>query len=214
MRNMVIIGSLAAVLLSGCGPKKLALSSDPVDRAASCAVVSAIEARTTSTEVKGSLSYAAQTKIIHYAMLAASEGGTFSSNIAKSVVDKMSAVEAGISGGKWQDLQAPCAEAYPAALKTDGIELPKAKFDAQIGCYAMADFLSRSVQGNGPEGAARNNLYSDLKRKLDSAIGTGLKQRGASSYEKNQASKDQALAKMTNLGSPAVVAKLCTDRYS
>lgn len=214
MRIIVMTASAAALLLSGCGPKPLTLPADPVDRAASCAVVTAIEARATAPSVKSSLSFETQSKIIHHAMLAASEDGSFSSDTASAVVKKMSELESGISDGKWQDLQAPCSAAYPEISKTTGIELPAAKFDAQLGCYAMADFLSRSVQSSDPEAEKRKNLFSDLRRKLDNAIANGLRAKGASSYEKTQAEKDKALATMSKLGSPAAVMTLCTDRYS
>lgn len=213
MRIIVLTVSTAALLLSGCGPKKLALPSDPIDRAASCAVVGAIAARTAAPSAKGGLAFAAQAHIIHYAMLAASEGKAFSSDTASAVVKRMSEVEAPISAGKWQELQAPCDEAYPQAAKTDGIELPAAKFDAQLGCYAMADFLGRSVQSSDPESGNRMNDFNDLRRKLDAPIGNGLKARGASSYQKTQVEKDEALARMTKIGSPASVMKLCTERY-
>lgn len=214
MRYLVMTASVAAVLLSGCGPKKLALPADPIERAASCAVVSAIEARTASPNAKGGLSFEAQAKIIHHAMLAASESGTFSADTASAVVKKMSEVEKPISDGQWQDLQAPCKEAYPAAQKVEGVELPKAKFDAQLGCYVLGDFVTRSVTSSDPDAQARATLLGDLRRKLDPAIGAGLKARGETSYEKTQAAKNKALAGMTQLGTPSATMKLCTDRYS
>lgn len=214
MRYMVLTASAAAFLLSSCGPKKLELPADPVDRAASCAVVSAIEARTSSPNAKGGLSFDAQSKIIHHAMLAASESGTFSSDIASAVVKRMSDVEKPISDGQWQDLQAPCAAAFPAASKSEGVELPAARFDAQLGCYALDDFITRSVTSSDPEAETRATSYGDLRRKLDSPIAAGLRARGASTYEKSQAAKDKALARMSKLGTPSAVMKLCTERYS
>src|SRR5690349_19495041 len=122
MRSKILAVSAAALALSSCGPKQLALPNNPVDRAATWAVVSAAEARLQSPEAKVDLDFNAQTVINHYAKLGASEGRNFSAKQATAVVNRMGELEADINNAKWQDLVAPCNQAYPAVKKTAGIE--------------------------------------------------------------------------------------------
>ena len=210
----VMAVSVAALIASACGPKQLALPVDPIDKAATCAVVSAADARARSPEATGDLDFDSQTRIIHYAMLAASGSADFSAKEASAVVSRMSEVEAGITEGKWQELVAPCDQAFPEVKKTAGIELPKTRFDAQLGCYAMGDFLMKTVTTTDPKAQDRFAEFQKMKRSLDAPIGSGLKARGAGEYEKTQALKDAALVKMTKLGAPAEVMKMCTARFA
>ena len=214
MRSKILAVSTAALALSSCGPKQLALPNNPVDTAATCAVVSAAEARLQSPEAKGDLDFDAQTRIIHYAMLAASEGKNFSAKQASAVVNRMGELEADITNAKWQDLIAPCDQAYPAVKKTAGIELPKGKFDAELGCYSMGDFLVKTVTTSDPKAQERFAAFQKMKRALDGPIGSGLKARGAGDYVGTQNLKEEALVRMTRLGAPSEVMKICTGRFA
>lgn len=213
MRHRFTALPLAMVLLASCGPHKLALPDDPVDRAATCAVVSAASSRS-SAPVSGGLGFDAQTRIIHYAMLAGTDDKGLSAKRTAAVIARMSELEGHITDGKWQKLTAPCDEAYPEVRKVAGIELPASKFDAELGCYALGDFLARSVQTSDPKGETTLATYNKLHRKLDAPIGAGLKERGASQVEKTQLLKDQALGRMTRLGAPVKVMEMCTGRFS
>lgn len=214
MRGTIFAVSVGAMLLSGCGPKQLALSSDPVDKAATCAVVSAADSRQKSPNMKGDLDFASQTRILHYAMLAGSDSDSFSAKKASAVVARMSEVEADVTGGKWQSLVTPCDQAFPEVKKTAGIELPKGRFDAQLGCYAMGDFLVKTVTTHDPGSQERLAEVMKMRRDLDASIGNGLKQRGASGIEKTRELKQGALVKMTKLGAPAELMRICTARFA
>src|SRR5262245_39389542 len=76
-----------ALLLPGCGPKALSLPEDPIDRAASCGVVAAVQARAATADVKASLPFDSQGHILHYALLAASEGGSYEAERAVKIND-------------------------------------------------------------------------------------------------------------------------------
>lgn len=214
MRSNILLVSAVALMLAGCGPKQLALPSDSVGKAATCAVVSAADARLKAPDAKGDLDFDAQTRIIHYAMLAGSEGRNFEAKQASAVVNRMGEVEATVTNGNWQDLVAPCDQAYPAVKKTAGLQLPKGKFDAELGCYSMGDFLMKTVTTTDPKAHERFADFQKMKRNLDASIGTVLKARGAGDYEKTQALKEVALARMTKLGAPAEVMKICTQRFT
>jgi hypothetical protein len=183
------------------------------DRIFAASVVSAADARAKSPNVKGDLGFDDQTRILHYAMLAASDAGSFSARKASEVVSRMGEVEADVTNGKWQDLVVPCDQAYPQVKKTAGIELPKARFDAALGCYSLGDFLVKTVQTSEPRAQERLSELMKMRRDLDGTVGTGLKARGASEYERTLALKQAALGKMVKLGAPAETVKACTSRF-
>jgi hypothetical protein len=210
---MIMILPLSTTIIASCGPQKLALPSDPIDRAATCAVVSAAASRASAPTVAGGLGFDQQTQIIHYAMLAGTDDQGLSTKRTAAVVARMNDLQPRITDGKWQKLAAPCDSAYPEVKKTSGIALPASKFDAELGCYAMGDFLTRAVQTTDSKGEERLAIYNKLHRDLDGPIGAGLKARGASMVAKTQALKDVALGRMTRLGAPSQVMKICTDRF-
>ena len=140
----------AAVLLAGCSADKpLELPAAPVDRAASCAVVAAAQARTKTADFKAPLPLEAQGRILHYAMLAASEGEAFDAQVASAVSKRMGELEAGITKGKWQALIPACDAAYPVAAKTD-VELPAGRTDALLFAPAPAPARRRSRRKSAP----------------------------------------------------------------
>lgn len=214
MRAMILMTAAGALALASCGPKQLALPGEPIDRAATCAVVSAADSRQHAPSAKGDLGFAAQTRILHYAMLAGSEVRDFSTANASAVVARMSELEADITKGKWQDLVTPCDIAYPEVKKTAGIELPKGRFDAQLGCYSLGDFLVKTVTTSDPGAKEQISKLMDMRRDLDGSIGSGLKARGAGEYEQTLELKQAALVRMTRLGAPAEIVKLCTSRFA
>ena len=212
--KMVALLAASTMLLASCGPKKLSLSSDPIDKAATCAVVSAAEARLKAPDLKGDLDFEAQTRIIHYAMLAGAEGNDFSAERASAVVTRMNALQEEITSNKWRSLIEPCARAYPVVNKTAGIELSRARFDAALGCYSMGDFLVKTVSSNDPQSIDRFTTFVRMKQQLDDSIGSGLKARGAGDIERTRALKEAALVRMTRLGAPAAVMSICTGRFA
>lgn len=214
MRNRILVVSALAAMLSGCGPKQLALPSDPVSRAATCAVVSAADSRAKSPDMKGDLGFDDQTRILHYAMLEASGGGSFSAKKASDVVSRMGEVEAEVTGGKWQGLVSPCDQAYPQVKKAAAIKLPKARFEAALGCYSLGDFLVKTVQTHEPRAQERLSELMKMRRDLDGTVGAGLKARGAGEYEQTLALKQKALGDMVELGALSETAKVCRSRFA
>ena len=58
--NYIALAAASMVVLASCGSKKLSLSNDPIDKAATCAVVSAADARLKAPDGKGDLDFEAQ----------------------------------------------------------------------------------------------------------------------------------------------------------
>lgn len=210
----VALVAAGMMVLVSCGSKKLSLSNDPIDRAATCAVVSAAAARLKAPNRKGDLDFESQTRIIHYAMLAGAQGNDFSAERASAVVSRMNALQEDITNNKWKGLIEPCDQAFPIVKKTAGIELPRNRFDAALGCYSMGDFLVKTVSSNDPRSIDRFSSFVRMKQELDGSIGSGLKARGAGNAEKTQALKEAALVRMTKLGAPAAVMNICTGRFA
>ena len=173
--------------------------------------MSAADARLNAPDRKADLDFDAQTRVLHYAMLAGSEGHGFSATRASAVVGRMNDLQEQIVGNSWKELIAPCDRAYPAVHKTSGIALPKSAFDAELGCYSLGDFLEKTVSSTDPRTQDRFAALETMKHELDGPIGSALKARGA---DKAQALKQAALAGMTRLGAPAAVMSICTGRFA
>jgi hypothetical protein len=201
-----------ALILSACGPKALELPGDPVDRAATCAVVAAAAARVSVPDVKAPLPLAAQGKIFHYALIAASHGGTFEAETANRVNKRMRELEAGITGGKWEDLVPACDSAFPATAKT-AVQLPSGRFEAQIACEELAEFTSVALEGAEKDFGNELAGYRRMRTELNDAIAPGLRARAGAGSEAQSRERDEALAAAAALGSPIPVLEKCRERF-
>jgi hypothetical protein len=200
--------------LASCGgPKALSLPTDPIDRAATCGVVAAAEARTGIADINQPLPLAAQGRILHYALLAASEGGRFTAETAGAVSKRMSALQDQVTSGKWQDLAPACRAAFPAAAGTDEVTLPKDRLDAQLGCSELAQFTATALDADKAHYAADLDKYRDLRTKLSNRMGPALRSRVGSDFVKQRAAGHKALAAMAQLGSPVAVLDECLKTF-
>lgn len=203
---------VCAVALSACGDKPLTLPADPVDRAATCGVVAAAAARTAVTDIKAPLPLAAQGKIFHYALLAASAGGEFDAETANRVNKRMRELEAGITGGKWRDLVPACDSAFPIAGKTD-VRLPAVRLNAQLACEELADFAGVALEGAERDYGNELAAYRRMRSDLNDALAPGLRARAGASSEAQHRERDKALAAAAQLGSPIPVLDTCIERF-
>lgn len=208
MRKLALLA--CALLLSSCGPKALVLPDDPIDRAATCGVVAANSARLATADVKAPLSFEAIGQVLHYPLLAGSNGTTFSSEAATAVQTRMTALQDSIAEGKWQQLVPACRAAFPAAYAKD-VSLPADRFEARLGCYALDDFVSSSLQVGKYENDRAD--LRDLKAKLDAALGADMQSRVGSDPRSQQEARSKALAKIAKSGSPAAVLNECKARF-
>lgn len=212
MRSAIAL-TVTASLLAACGPKVLALPDSPVDRAATCGVVAAADARKGGGDVSKPLTLEQSGRILHYPMLAASEGATFASDTAAAVVARMPVLEGDITRGKWADLVAPCDAAYPAAAATTPVTLPADTLDAQLGCSVLGEYLSKALASQ--EAAYGDDLfgYRQLGTSLDQRVASKLGARGIEGFDATKTARDKALAKVVKIGSPVPVMKACIAKY-
>jgi predicted small lipoprotein YifL len=203
----------SALTLSACGAKPLELPADPVDRAATCGVVAAATARTAVTDVKAPLPLAAQGRIFHYALLASSGGGEFEPETANRVNKRMRELEAGITGGKWQDLGPACDSAFPLAAKTE-VTLPEARLDAQLACEELAEFTSVALEGAEKDFGNELAAYRRMRTELNDALASGLRARAGANVDAQRRERRRALAAAARLGSPIAVLDKCAARFN
>jgi hypothetical protein len=207
--RLLLMGPL---LLFGCGKTALQLPADPVDRAATCGVVAAATARTALTDIKAPLPLAAQGRIFHYALLAASDGGEFQAETANRVNKRMPALQESITEGKWRDLAPACDAAYPLAAKTQ-VTLPAGRLDAQLACEELAEFASVALDGEEINFGNELGAYRRMRSDLNDALAPGLRARVGGGIEAQTRERKRALATAAQLGSPVAVLDACAERF-
>ena len=207
----IVFAAGAALLLGACGPGALTLPEQPTDRAATCGVVAAAEARATA-EMGTALPFEAQGRILHYALLAASDGEEFVPETANAVARRMSELQDEITSGDWQSLSPACAAAYPASAVT-AVTLPSDRFDAQLGCDALGDFMTTALRGSERDYGNELAAYHDLSQTLGQALAPAMRNRVGADLEAQQKARRSALARAARLGSPVSVMRLCIKRY-
>ena len=209
----LVAAAAASALLAGCGgPRALTLPEDPIDRAATCGVVAAAEARAGSPDIKAALPFEAQGRILHHALVAASEGGSFSGQKASAVSKRMSELQGDIVAGKWQDLAPACGAAFPEAGKSE-VNIPGSRFDAQLGCDELAEFMMSALEGQKREYGNELAEYRDLRQRLNNVLGPGLRARAGGNLQAQQEERRKALAAVARLGSPVAVMTQCVERF-
>jgi hypothetical protein len=213
MRAVLSAIVAAAFLLAGCGKKAIELPSDPIDRAATCGIVAAASARVAVPDVKAPLPLEAQGRILHYAMLAGSEGEGFSGETASRVSKRMAELQESVTGGKWKALQAPCDAAYPATNKSE-VTLPSGRLDAQLTCEGLADFVTRALEAQEVHYPNELAAHRKLRRELNDALAPGLRARAGGSLDAQRSVRAKSVAEAVQLGSPLAVLERCRERFA
>jgi len=201
----------SALLLGSCGPKTLTLPDQPVDQAATCGVIAAQSARLATSDIQAPLPFEAMGRIIHYPLLAGSTGGSFSSEVAAEVQNRMNELQDGISEGKWQALIPACRTAFPATA-IEQVKLPVDRFDAQLGCVELGDFL-RSALDEQAEYANELAEYRNLSVKLEATLAAGLRSRAGPDPGARMEERRKALATFAKAGPPVAVLRECLTRF-
>lgn len=187
------------------------LPSDPIDRAATCGVIAAAAARS-GTDVSAPLSLEAQGRVLHHALLAASEGGESDGATANRVSRRMRELQARIVDGKWQALRPSCEAAYPLTAKRE-VTLPAGKLDAQLVCEELAEFFTTALEAEAAHYGNEFAGYRLMRRELNDALAAGLRARAGASREAQQRERRRALAAAAQLGSPVAVLGRCLERF-
>lgn len=201
---------ICAALLGSCGPKALVLPDEPVERAATCGAVAAASARST-TDFDSPLSLEAIGRVLHYPLVAASTGDSYSANTAAQVQQRMSELQDAVVESKWRELIPACRAAFPATA-IEKVTLPDSRFEAQLGCDELGDFLRSSLEAQ-EEYVNELGEYRQLSNKLESVVATGIRARAGSQTSARQGERRKGLAAMANAGPPVAVMRECLARF-
>jgi hypothetical protein len=204
---------LPLAVLSACGPKTLTLSDDPVEKAATCGVVAAASARDGATNVKGALPFDQQTRIVHYALLAGATEPKFSREKAGAVVQKMQEIQEKVTSGKWKDLVGPCNSAFPEADPAKPVGIPSNSYDAQLGCYSLANFMATALKSEGGSYDDKLLAYGKMQTALDPKISVAMEKRGFKTNDAKQDERNRTLSSAAKWGSPGKVLAECKAKF-
>lgn len=202
---------LLPLVLAGCGSREAGLPADPVARAATCGVVAAAEARQASGNVEAKLTLEQQGRILHYALLAGSEGGRLDKTRTAAVVNAMPGLGDKVTGGEWQKRVPECAAAYPATTARQ-VALPADPLQAQAGCHDLSDFFTTAMRASEADYLERMRAYDAMRRELDPKLGASLRARGLSQAAGEEA-RDKAVAALVQLGNPVAVLDQCVKLF-
>jgi hypothetical protein len=197
------------LVLAGCGRSEQGLPADPVQRAATCGVIAAAEARQASGNVEAKLTLEQQGAILHPAMLAGSEGGRFDKTRTAAAVNAMPALGDKVTSGKWQPLVAECRAAFPAPAQ---VTLPEDVLTAQAGCHDLAAFFTDAMRASEADYIERIRAYDTMRRELDPKLGASLRARGLGGT-RGEETRDRAVAELVTLGNPVAVLDACVTRF-
>lgn len=201
---------LLPLILAACGPRPVALPEDPIQRAATCGVVAAAEARR-QAGAGAKLSFEQQAHVLHYALLAGASGDSFDRNKSAAVVNAMPRLGDKVTAGDWQPLAGACGDAYPAA-RAQKVTLPSDALEAEGGCYALEQFVTTALRSQAVNYKDRMQTYDALGRTLDAKLGATAKARGLS-QQQLFAARNRALASLVKLGPPAATLNACVKRF-
>lgn len=207
---ILVFGAMAALLLA-CAQRVPKLPTDALDRAATCGVVAAAGERL-AAGANGELPADGQARILHYAMLYASTGGTLDQDRVNAVSRRMPALSGQTIKGKWQTLRPACAQAFPASQVRQPL-LPAKPLDSMLDCYVLADFLRNALDQQGSSYAAAVNDYGMLKDRLDTKMAPVVRTAGLRNGPSFQQKRQEALAAAAKLGQPPAVIEACERKY-
>ena len=208
MRALVLL----PLMLAACGEKQAGLPDDPIQRAATCGVVAAADARRQVASVDAKLSLEQQGHILHYALLAGAEGGRFNKDRSAAVVTAMPGLGDKVTGGKWERFVPECASAYPATKPVDTVALPTDALEAQAGCHELSNFMTTALRTQESNFVDRMRAYDAMERKLDERLGKTVKARGLDQAPAAEA-RAKAFAAVATLGPPTTVLDQCLKKF-
>lgn len=201
---------LLPLALAACGPKPVALPDDPIQRAATCGVVAAADARR-QVGAGAKLTFEQQAHVLHYALLAGAADDSFDRDRSAAVVNAMPRLGDKVTAGDWQPLIGACDDAYPAT-RVQPVSLPKEALDAEAGCYALEQFVTTALRSQAVNYKDRMQTYDGLGRTLDAKLGATAKARGLS-QQQLYAARNRALASLVKVGPPTATLDACVKRF-
>jgi hypothetical protein len=210
-KTALLLPLTAALILPGCASKIPTLPDDPIEKAASCGVITAASERE-AAGVKGELPAKAQERIFHYPLLAGSAGKSFDNASAQAVFQRMPKMFDSVTQGKWQTLKPACAAAFPQTQIAQPT-LPAKPLDSMLQCYVLVDFMRKSLGSIGGVYSETSLQYGVFTAKLDTKVSAALARAGIKNGPALQDRRAEALAAAAKLGQPSAVIAACMKKY-
>jgi hypothetical protein len=210
-KTALLLPITAALILPGCASKTPTLPDDPIEKAASCGVITAAGERE-AAGVKGELPVKAQERIFHYPLLAGSTGKSFDNASAQAVFERMPKVFDDVTKGKWQTLKPACAAAFPQTQIAQPT-LPARPLDSMLQCYVLVDFMRKSLGSIGGAYSETSLQYGVFTAKLDTKVSAALAKAGIKNGPALQDRRAEALAAAAKMGQPSSVIAACVKKY-
>jgi hypothetical protein len=210
-QGLASLAATSALLATSCSKVEQAiLPAEPVERAATCAVVAELDERRQAGDAP--LPFEAHEHVLHYALLAGSRGEAFSPETTNAVIGRIKQIRGPISETKWQKILPECRVAFAEAW-TFNIELPKDRFDSKLQCDELGKFLAGTLRKHHAEDPVRASAYAKMALNLDYRLAPGLRVRGGEGMNEQEAVRRKALAAAAKLGRPTQVMEQCIQRY-
>jgi hypothetical protein len=209
--DLASLAVMSALLITACSKtEKPVLPADPVERAATCAVVAELDERRQAG--RAALPFEAHEHVLHYALLAGATGESFASATTYAVFQRIKQIRPEVAASKWQKILPECRIAYPEAW-TFNVELPKDRFDSKLQCNELGKFVARTLRKHHAEDPARAAAYAKMSSNLDYRLAPGLRVRAGAELANQEAGRRKALAAAVKLGRPSQVMEQCVQRY-
>jgi hypothetical protein len=207
MKRLVLAG---LVLASGaCTSAPLQLPDDPLERAAACTAARTLELRE-GKQGDGPVTFAGATEIIHFAMLYAAEDAVeVDPRRLDAVKARSERAVAELAGQNWASLVEPCNASYPETQK-DPASLPGDPFEAGMTCYALGDFLARSVQASFPD---EQRALAGMAERALTAAQPALRERARDDNAEAQRIANGYAARAFKAGRPTLLLGQCRRRF-
>jgi hypothetical protein len=209
-QQMASLAVMSALLLACSKAEKPVLPTDPVERAATCAVAAELDERAQAGTAP--LPFEAHEHVLHYALLAGATGESFASATTYVVFQRIKDLRPEVTKSKWQKILPECRIAYPEAW-TFNIELPKDRFDSKLQCNELGKFMTSSLRKHHAEDPVRAAAYARMAANLDYRLSPGLRVRAGAELGQQATERRKALAAAVKLGRPTQVMEQCIQRY-
>ena len=161
------------------------------------------------------LPLAAQGRILHYALLAASADGRFSAETGRRRQQADGRAAGGCrpaaNGRIWSRA---CRAAFPAAAGAGDVELPKDRLDAQLGCSELAQFSATALESDKRLWRPKSTRYRQLRATLSDRMGPALRTRAGSEPAPRSVSRaTRRWRRWRSFGSPVAVLDECLKKF-
>lgn len=234
MRRTIMMTSLVAVLLAGCGGRadedaNVTNATNTTNGSGAAAAAPALTPRQSQaagcfaarvarfeeeTKTGAKLSVEQANEAAHYLLLGATANGVTEPDQANGLREAGGQLVASMRGDAGGAALARCATAFPSTVAGSFSGLPTDSPETRTACYGLA-FAMAQIWGNSPQiESKRIPRYIDLVRTLDRRISDEAEAKGGIDAQKLLGEVKSGLATALGWGPITAVLDACTARYA